>query len=94
MTASIFGAMSASHDLQRQLKRLELCLPGLRRGRQSALGEFTRSSTTASASSPSAMPRGVILHTRRCYDFADRFPLAAAAVAKLPVKSCVTVGEA
>ena len=27
MTASMFGAMSASHDLQRQLKRLELCLP-------------------------------------------------------------------
>jgi len=27
VTASIFGAMSASHDLQRQLKRLELCLP-------------------------------------------------------------------
>ena len=26
-TASIFGAMSASHDLQRQLTRLELCLP-------------------------------------------------------------------
>ena len=32
--------------------------------------------------------KSVTLHTRRGYDFADRFPLGAAAVAKLPVKSC------
>jgi bifunctional non-homologous end joining protein LigD len=37
---------------------------------------------------------GVTLHTRRGYNFADRFPLAAAAVAKLPVRSCLIDGEA
>jgi ATP-dependent DNA ligase len=38
--------------------------------------------------------KGVTLHTRRGYDFADRFPLAAAAIAKLSVKSCLIDGEA
>ena len=37
---------------------------------------------------------GGTLHTRRGYDFADRFPLAAAAIAKLSVKSCLIDGEA
>jgi bifunctional non-homologous end joining protein LigD len=36
----------------------------------------------------------VTVYSRRGYDFADRFPLAAAAVAKLPVKSCLIDGEA
>jgi bifunctional non-homologous end joining protein LigD len=36
----------------------------------------------------------VTLHTRKGYDFADRFPLAAAAIAKLPVRSCLIDGEA
>ena len=38
--------------------------------------------------------KGVSLYTRKGYDFADRFPLAAAAVAKLPVRSCLIDGEA
>jgi bifunctional non-homologous end joining protein LigD len=38
--------------------------------------------------------KGVTLHTRRGYDFADRFPLAAAAIAKPSVKSCLIDGEA
>jgi bifunctional non-homologous end joining protein LigD len=37
---------------------------------------------------------GVTLHTREGYDFAARFPLAAAAIAKLPVRSCLIDGEA
>ena len=37
--------------------------------------------------------RGVTLHTRNGYDFADRFPLAMAAVSKLPVRSCLIDGE-
>src|SRR5436305_2923718 len=36
----------------------------------------------------------VKLYTRNGYDFADRFPLARAAVAKLSVRSCVIDGEA
>jgi len=38
--------------------------------------------------------KGITLHTRRGYDFADRIPLAAAAVAKLPVRSCMIDDEA
>ncbi len=34
------------------------------------------------------------LLTRNGYDFGDRFPLAAAAVAKLPVQSCLIDAEA
>ena len=34
------------------------------------------------------------LYTRNGYDFVDRFPLVAAAVAALPVRSCVIDGEA
>jgi bifunctional non-homologous end joining protein LigD len=36
----------------------------------------------------------VRLYTRNGYDFADRFPLAAAAISKLPVRSCLVDGEA
>jgi hypothetical protein len=36
----------------------------------------------------------VRLITRNGHDFADRFPLAAAAVAALPVRSCIVDGEA
>ena len=37
---------------------------------------------------------GVRLFTRNGYDFADRFPLIAKAVATLPVQSCFIDGEA
>jgi bifunctional non-homologous end joining protein LigD len=36
----------------------------------------------------------VTLHTRYRHDFTDRFPLAAAAVAKLPARSCLIDGQA
>ena len=37
---------------------------------------------------------GVRLLTRKGHDFADRFPLAAGAVAALPARSCLIDGEA
>jgi bifunctional non-homologous end joining protein LigD len=36
----------------------------------------------------------VRLYTRNGYDFADRFPLPAAAIRKLPVRSCLIDGDA
>ena len=74
--APILYAMPAS----RELKRLELCLPRAARGRRSALGGFTRSSTAASVVSQNATPPASLC-TPKGYDFADRFALAAAAVA-------------
>src|SRR5262249_1994778 len=38
--------------------------------------------------------RGVRLFTRNGYDFSDRFPLIAEAVAALPIRSCFVDGEA
>jgi bifunctional non-homologous end joining protein LigD len=37
---------------------------------------------------------GVRLYTRYGHDFADRFPLIVAAIAALPVRSCLIDGEA
>ena len=37
---------------------------------------------------------GVRLYGRNGYDFAERFPLATAAIRKLPVRSCLIDGEA
>ena len=36
----------------------------------------------------------VSLYSRKGHDFAERFPLAAAAIRKLPVRSCLIDGEA
>jgi hypothetical protein len=86
--------MSASRELQRQLKRLELCLP--RPAKTPPIGrgwihEIKHDGFRIQAERDS---QGVTLHTRRGYDFADRFPLAVAAVANLPVNSCLIDGEA
>ena len=56
--------------------------------------DFTRSSTTASASLPGATAERVRLFTRHGTDFTARYPKIAAAVASLPVRSCALDGEA
>ncbi len=76
------------------MKRLELCLP--RPAKRPPIGpgwihEIKHDGFRILAERDA---KGVTLHTRRGYDFADRFPLAAAAVAKLPVESCLIDGEA
>ena len=69
------------------------CLAWPRSRRQDQTG-FTKSSTTGFVSRPVAMRSGVRLISRNGYDFADRFKLAAAAVAGLPARQCVIDGEA
>ena len=86
--------MSASRELQRQLRRLALCLP--RPARKPPVGpgwihEIKHDGFRILAERDA---KGVTLHTRRGYDFADRFPLVVAAVARLPVRSCLIDGEA
>ncbi len=81
-------------SVSRELKRLALCLP--RPATQPPAGpgwihEIKHDGFRILAERDAS---GVTLHTRRGFDFADRFPLAAAAVAKLPVKSCLIDGEA
>jgi ATP-dependent DNA ligase len=86
--------MSASRELQRQLKRFALYLPRPAKkppARPCWIHEIKHDGFRILAERD---VDGVTLRTRRGYDFADRFLLAAAAVAKLPVRSCLIEGEA
>jgi hypothetical protein len=89
-----FRPTSASRELHRQLKRLELCLPRPAKMPPAGPGWIHEIKHDGFRILAEHDATGVTLHTRRGYDFADRFPLAAAAVAKLRVKSCLIDGEA
>jgi bifunctional non-homologous end joining protein LigD len=85
--------MSASRELQHQLKRIEPCLP--RPAPRPPVGpgwihEIKHDGYRIMAERNRGSVR---LYTRKDYDFAERFPLAAA-LRKLPARSCVIDGEA
>jgi bifunctional non-homologous end joining protein LigD len=86
--------MSASRELQRQLKRYEPCLP--RPAKKPPAGPDWIHEIKHDGYRILAERKGsvVTLHTRKGFDLAARFPLVAEAVAKLPVKSCLIDGEA
>jgi bifunctional non-homologous end joining protein LigD len=86
--------MSASRELQRQLKRIGLCLPRPARKPPAGPGWIHEIKHDGFRILAERNARGVTLHSRKGYDFADRFPLAAAAIAKLPVRSRLIDGEA
>mgnify|MGYP001355751680 CR=1 FL=1 len=86
--------MSASRELQRQLKRLQPCRPRPAKKPPAGPGWIHEIKHDGFRILAERDARGVTLHTRRGYDFAERFPLAAAAIAKLPVRSCLIDGEA
>jgi ATP-dependent DNA ligase len=74
VTAPIFGAMSASRELQRQLKRFELCLPRPAKKPPTGPGWIHEIKHDGFRILAEHDATGVTLHTRRGYDFADRFP--------------------
>jgi bifunctional non-homologous end joining protein LigD len=85
---------SVSSELRQRLKRQKPCLPRL--VKEPPIGpdwlhEIKHDGFRILAERDS---RGVRLITRNGYDFADRFTLATAAVASLPVRSCLIDGEA
>ena len=86
--------MSASRELQRQLRRIEPCLPRPAKAPPAGPGWIHEIKHDGFRILAERDARGVRLHTRKGYDFADRFPLAAAAIAKLPVRSCLIDAEA
>ena len=88
------GPMSASRELQRQLKRLALCLPRPAKKPPAGPGWIYEIKHDGFRVLAERDARGVTLHSRKGYDFADRFPLAPGAIAKLPVRSCLIDGEA
>ena len=92
--APIFGAMSASRELQRQLKRIEPCLPRPATRPPAGPGWIHEIKHDGYRIMAERDHGSVRLYSRNGYDFAERFPLAAAAIRKLPVRSCVIDGEA
>jgi bifunctional non-homologous end joining protein LigD len=86
--------MSASRELQRQLRRYEPCLPRPTKAPPAGpdwIHEIKHDGYRIIAERNHGSVR---LYTRNGYDFAERFPLAAAALRKLSVRSCVIDGEA
>jgi ATP-dependent DNA ligase len=66
--------MSASRELQRQLKRFELCLPRPAKKPPTGPGWIHEIKHDGFRILAEHDATGVTLHTRRGYDFADRFP--------------------
>ncbi len=86
--------MSVQRELRRRLRRDELCMPRLAKQPPSGpdwIHEIKHDGFRILARRDAA---GVQLITRNGYDFADRFTLAAGAVAALPARQCVIDGEA
>jgi bifunctional non-homologous end joining protein LigD len=86
--------MSASRELHRQLRRIEPCLPRPAKKPPAGPGWIHEIKHDGFRILADRTAGGVTLHTRKGFDFADRFPMATAAVAALPVRSCLIDGEA
>ena len=86
--------MSASRELQRQLRRIEPCLPRAAKQPPAGPGWIHEIKHDGYRIIAERGPSGVKLYSRRGHDFAERFPLATAAIHRLPVRSCVIDGEA
>jgi len=86
-------AMSVPRELKRRGGRYEPCLPRLAKEPPAGPGwihEIKHDGFRILVE----LDAGVRLITRNGYDLADRFPLAAAAIAALPARSCIVDGEA
>ena len=86
--------MSASGELQRQLKRFEPCLPRPAKRPPAGPGWIHEIKHDGFRILAERNGGAVTLHSRNGYDFADRFPVATAAVAALRARSCRIDGAA
>jgi ATP-dependent DNA ligase len=86
--------MSASRELHRQVRRIEPCLPRAAKQPPAGPGWIHEIKHDGYRIMAERDHGSVKLYTRNGYDFADRFPLAAAAIRKLPMRSCLIDGEA
>ncbi len=86
--------MSVSRELKRQIRRYEPCLPRLAKEPHAGPNWIHEIKHDGFRVLAELNAGGVNLITRKGVDLAERFPLAAAAIAALPARSCVVDGEA
>ena len=86
--------MSVSRELKRQIRRYEPCLPRPAKVPPAGAGWIHEIKHDGFRILAELHAGGVRLITRKGFDLAERFPLAAAAIAALPARSCVVDGEA
>jgi ATP-dependent DNA ligase len=86
--------MSVLRELKRKVRRCEPCLPRPAKEPPAGPGWIHEIKHDGFRIIARREATGVRLITRNGYDLAARFPLAAAAIAALPARSCVVDGEA
>jgi len=86
--------MSVSRELKRQVRCYEPCLPRLAKEPPSGPGWIHEIKHDGFRILAELNAGGVKLITRKGFDLAERFPLAVAAIAALPARSCIVDSEA
>jgi bifunctional non-homologous end joining protein LigD len=86
--------MSVSRELKRRVGRYEPCLPRLAKEPPAGPGWIHEIKHDGFRILAELNAGGVTLITRKGFDLASRFPLAAAAMAALPARSCIIDSEA
>jgi ATP-dependent DNA ligase len=86
--------MSVSRELKRRVGRYEPCLPRLAKELPAGPGWIHEIKHDGFRILAELNAGGVTLITRKGFDLASRFPLAAAAMAALPARSCIIDSEA
>ena len=87
-------AMSVSRELKRRVGRYEPCLPRLAKEPPAGPGWIHEIKHDGFRILAELDAGDVKLITRKGFDLAQRFPLATAAIAALPARSCIVDGEA
>src|SRR5208283_1155322 len=86
--------MSVLRELKRRVRRYEPCLPRPAKEPPAGPGWIHEIKHDGFRILAELDGGGVRLITRKGFDLAQRFPLAAAAIAALPARSCIVDGEA
>jgi ATP-dependent DNA ligase len=86
--------MSVSRELKRRVRRYEPCLPRLAKEPPAGSGWIHEIKHDGFRILAELNAGGVKLITRKGFDLAERFPLAVAAIAAVPARSCIVDSEA
>ena len=86
--------MSVSRELKRRVRRYEPCLPRLAKEPPTGSDWIHEIKHDGFRILAELNAGGVKLIPRKGFDLAERFPLAVAAIAALPARSCIVDSEA